>query len=918
MIPARLSDNPKLARIGTLLALAAMVLFHGLNNWRWLATNVTMLGWDVPSHLGTSYVYDSILRPLGPKSLFAAVVWHPNRPPLYFLSAVPLYRLFGISPDVATMVNVFYLALLFGSVYAIGRRLGGRPVGLLAAFVIATMPMIYAISRYFYLELALTALVALSVYLLLASQGFENRLASLLFGISFGLGLLTKRTYLVFVLAPLCLVVVRSQAVQSLRQRLRAGQWIDVKGLLVALAIGLVLALAWYLPAREIAAQLPLAGWLVPLWTLLLAGTVYLARLEPRPDTNLLSALFLGASLGSLWYLPRITFIERVLRFGFGVNDPWERTAGLDRATTYVYFLARLVAEHVSPVYFLLFLIAVGSLVAVLVRKGQLGATLRRASDAWWVTVLWGVGAYLLLTLSIYRKSRGITPILPALALILAAGLFRLPWKNVVRALVAFIVAWGLVQFFVLSYEGPSRLADQTSLALPVLGEAGLFARGGTHQLPDEGVTDRGYWVVPDVLQMADSERQAAGLGSVKMGVLVNNDHANPDLFGLWALQSYPAIQVDNLARTGSPDSIHPRLFEYDYLVMVERDYRWIDEAAQEALRRLEEAPELFEAAFDLAGRFPRPDGDAILLYRKAWQPDTGYNLQDYSEAAEAIDALAQEGDALLLVPADQIEAVGRTYSGRLAVYLLGGRTSPLHSPQHQPLDEAEMASALAGIAARHPMLFALFGQAGSEQDTSLPPVENRLNEHIYRGPTEWYGSSRLVIYGAPADDGASTPSDESPERVLDAALGDQIRLQGYSLVDREVEPGRMLLLTLFWQAGGMAGEAGDEGGAEGPVAERYTVFAHLLDEDGQLVAQQDSEPVGGSRPTTSWSPGEVIEDRLGILIPPDLDGGEYQLVVGMYRPDTGERLPVRDVGDGMSDDTIAGDSIALDKIQVR
>jgi hypothetical protein len=127
-----------------------------------------------------------------------------------------------------------------------------------------------------------------------------------------------------------------------------------------------------------------------------------------------------------------------------------------------------------------------------------------------------------------------------------------------------------------------------------------------------------------------------------------------------------------------------------------------------------------------------------------------------------------------------------------------------------------------------------------------------------------------------------------------------------------------MLLLTLFWQAEGMAGEADGEGNPEGPVAERYTVFAHLLDKDGQLVAQQDSEPVGGSRPTTSWSLGEVIVDHLGILIPPDLNGGEYQLVVGMYRPDTGERLPVQDVGDGMSGDSIAGDSIALDKIQVR
>ena len=70
---------------------------------------------------------------------------------------------------------------------------------------------------------------------------------------------------------------------------------------------------------------------------------------------------------------------------------------------------------------------------------------------------------------------------------------------------------------------------------------------------------------------------------------------------------------------------------------------------------------------------------------------------------------------------------------------------------------------------------------------------------------------------------------------------------------------------------------------------------------------------MGGSRPTTTWSEGEVVVDRLGILIPPELSPGEYQLVVGMYRPDTGERLPVRHPGDG----TIR-DSIDLNKIRVK
>jgi len=896
-------ENQKLIRIATWGVLAALVVFHAVNNWLWLATNVTVLGWDVPSHLGTSFIYDTILRPFGPKTLFAAITWHPNRPPLYFLSAVPLYRIFGLSGDVGTMVNVLYLAVLFGSVYGIGRRLGGRRVGLLAAFVVATLPMIYAISRYFYLELALTAIVALSIYLLLASDGFEDRAASLLFGLSFGLGLLTKRTYVAFIFAPLCVVIVRSGVLRSLKQRplrslgrLGPGLHLEVKGVLLALGLGLALAAAWYLPAREIASQLPLGGWLVPLWAVLIAATIYLVRLQPGPDTNLLSALFLGGTLGSLWYLPRITFLERLLRFGFGVNDPWDRSANLGSADTYVYFLVQMINEHVSPVYFIFLAIAVLALLLYLWRKGGVWATLRRASDAWWVTVLWVAGSYLLLTLSIYRKSRGITPVLPALALILAVGLFRLPWKRVVAVLVALLVGWGLLQFLVLSFEAPNQITERTSLTLPVLGDTGLFARGGAHLLPDDGETDRAYWVVPDILQMVEADRQASGAASAKLGVLVNNEHVNPDLFGLLVLQGYPAIQTQNLARSGIPDSIASHLFEYDYLVMIEENYKWIDDAAQEALRHLDASPGLFDATFELDKEFPLPDGDTVLLYRKAQRPVGEYDIADYQAVAQILATTGQKTDAILVVPPDQAEAMGRTYDGPLTPYLL---------PQGRSMEPEGMAEVLEEIVTRHSVIFVVF-----REEQSVDPdryIEGWLNEHAYRGQTEWHGSVRLVPFAALVAGAGGTPgAGEEIENPLDVRLGDQVKLLGYNLAEEQIEPGRMVRLVLFWET-------------SEPLAERLAVFAHVLDADGQLVAQQDSQPGGGSRPTIMWAVGEVIPDPVGILIPAGTPSGEYQIVVGMYHPDTGKRLPA--VAEGM---TIAvpspagGNSIKLGAIQVK
>lgn len=862
-------EHPVWARTAVVAVLFGLVLFHAVNNWIWLRDNETLLGWDVPGHLGTSFVYNGILNPLTPKTLFEATVWHPNRPPLVYLSAVPLYRAFGASVDVGTMINVFYLAVLFGAVYGIGRHLGGRRVGLLAAVTVALLPGIYATSRFFYHELALAALVSLSVFLLLETAGFTRRAASLLFGLSFGLGLLTTRTYLTFIFAPLGLVILRSDALPALLRRLRGGFRLSLRDLLLSLCLGLVLAALWYLPGREIAAGLLLRGWLLPLWAAFLAATIYLLRRTPDAGTNFLSAMALGGTLASVWYLPRITFVQNLLSFGFGVNDPRERSAGLDRLSTYLYFPLKLVNEHLSLVTSLFLLIAVAALVLYLARRRGWWSTLRHANRAWWATALWIAGSYLVMTLSIYRKSRGIVPMLPALALILAAGLCKLPWRRAAALLAGLLVSWGLVQFFVLSYPGPHRLAEQARFQWPVLGDTGLFARGGTVQLPASGETDPGYWVEPDLLRRVEVARQAAGLETASLGVVANSAHLNALLFSLVASQEFPGIQVRDLAGLGSGDSILSQLFEQDYLVWSRTDRSGLDAKLGEALDRMTAGDRLFGAAFALDHEQAMPGGDSVLLYRKVQRMEAAYDLADYAAVAMRLTDRASPADAILLVPPEQVEALGRTYAGDLAPYLL---------PQQQPLDRQATEQALRSLVDGHPAVWAIF--RGEDKVDPDHFIEGWLNTHAYRSYSEWNHNVRLVAYGAPGPE----PVDQ-PQRNLEANLGGQVRLLGYSLAETALRPGGMVRLSLFWQA------------EERPPAERLTVFAHLVDDQGRLVAQQDSEPVGGSRPTTGWTAGEVIRDPIGILLPPDLAAGEYRLKVGLYRPGTGERLEVSGQG---------------------
>ncbi len=70
-----------------------------------------------------------------------------------------------------------------------------------------------------------------------------------------------------------------------------------------------------------------------------------------------------------------------------------------------------------------------------------------------------------------------------------------------------------------------------------------------------------------------------------------------------------------------------------------------------------------------------------------------------------------------------------------------------------------------------------------------------------------------------------------------------------------------------------------------------YTVFNHLLNEQGELVAQQDNWPVNGQWPPTCWQAGETVVDHYTIPLPDDLPPGVYTLLTGWYDAADGRRL---------------------------
>lgn len=73
------------------------------------------------------------------------------------------------------------------------------------------------------------------------------------------------------------------------------------------------------------------------------------------------------------------------------------------------------------------------------------------------------------------------------------------------------------------------------------------------------------------------------------------------------------------------------------------------------------------------------------------------------------------------------------------------------------------------------------------------------------------------------------------------------------------------------------------------------TVFVHLLDPHGRLVAQMDGDTVQNLIPLGQWQryPDRVVEETRLVAWPHDAPRGMYTAVIGLYNRSTLERLPI-------------------------
>lgn len=156
------------------------------------------------------------------------------------------------------------------------------------------------------------------------------------------------------------------------------------------------------------------------------------------------------------------------------------------------------------------------------------------------------------------------------------------------------------------------------------------------------------------------------------------------------------------------------------------------------------------------------------------------------------------------------------------------------------------------------------------------------------------------------------------PSVPVEVVFGKRIALTGFDLTPPTWTPGREVRLATYWTA-------------IAPVSESYKIFVQVRNSRGQTVVSADHFPFPapdgnyhlsyhlspdereiqrfspadialypsrGMLPTNGWSAGRRVREVIAFTLPHSMPEAMYHIYIGLYRPETGERLTVNEFTD--------------------
>jgi len=270
----------------------------------------------------------------------------------------------------------------------------------------------------------------------------------------------------------------------------------------------------------------------------------------------------------------------------------------------------------------------------------------------------------------------------------------------------------------------------------------------------------------------------------------------------------------------------------------------------------------------------------AILLSTQLLPPyyNSATARDNYAGVAQYVQIMGNPTHDLVLLNAPGQQEVWQYYDPGLSILAL---------PTARPPDPARTIARLEEQILGRRQIFALFWATDESDPKRI--VEQWLDQNAFKGLESWQGNLRFVTY-ALADqtqlhcvaDGDRTPAVQFVKGSSEIAL-------------------EVALFSLHWRA-------------QQTTVQRYKITLQLLNSHNQVIAQRDSEPVGGSRPTDGWQPQELIVDNHGLTIPPATPPGRYRLILAFYDGETGQRLQAQSEAGDQNDQA---DFVTLDTLEI-
>jgi arabinofuranosyltransferase len=154
-----------------------------------------------------------------------------------------------------------------------------------------------------------------------------------------------------------------------------------------------------------------------------------------------------------------------------------------------------------------------------------------------------------------------------------------------------------------------------------------------------------------------------------------------------------------------------------------------------------------------------------------------------------------------------------------------------------------------------------------------LPLAEDLDSDY----PEVQFGYFRL------GDPPASPWPEKMTRRAVDAPWQEGLTLTSVGVPDHSLQAGDVLPVHLDWQVSAQ-------------ITRDLTVFLHLVNPAGEIIAQSDRKPFDGRFPTTVWRTDDELTDSMLVALPEELDSGTYSLRIGLY--DSAGRLGRESGGD--------------------